>query len=81
MSDNLGGAFDPKKQAFSAQSEEYLVKKSWTGKNKTCWQCQKEKSPVGGHQKIIPGFYKFVCKDCCEINAQKKAANAVRSQS
>lgn len=72
MSDNLGSAFNPKKQALGAQSEEYLAKKSWTSKKKTCWQCQKEKSPVGGHQKIIPGFYKFVCKDCCEQNLQKK---------
>ena len=72
MSDNLGSAFNPKKQAFDAQSEEYLEKKAWTGKRKTCWQCQKEKHTFGGHQKIMPGFYKFVCRECLEANAQKK---------
>jgi len=72
MSDNLGGAYNPKKQAISAQSEEYFVKKAWTGKKKTCWQCQKDKTTFGGRQKITSGFYKFVCKDCCEANLQKK---------
>lgn len=72
MSDNLGGAFNPKKLAIGAQTEELWVKKQWVGKKKTCWQCQKEKTTFGGHQKIIPGFYKFVCKDCLDANAQKK---------
>lgn len=72
MSDNLGSAFNPKKKAIGSRSDEYFVKKSWTGKKKTCWQCQKEKSNVGGHQVILPGFYKFVCKDCCDANTKKK---------
>lgn len=72
MSNNLGSAFNPKKQALGAQSEEYLAKKAWTSKKKTCWQCQKDKSTFGGHQKVASNFYKFVCKDCCEANLQKK---------
>jgi hypothetical protein len=72
MSDNLGTMFNPTSQAIHSRSEENRVKKSWAGKPKTCWQCQKDKSPLGGHIKAMPGFYKFVCKDCCEANAKKK---------
>lgn len=71
MSDNLGSAYDPKKNAVKGRSDEYFAKKTWTGKKKTCWQCQKEKSTVNGHIKIVPGLFKFVCKDCCEINKKK----------
>jgi hypothetical protein len=72
MSDNLGTAFNPKNQALYSRSEEVREKKSWAGKAKTCWQCQKDKSPAGGHVKAMPGFYKFVCKDCCEANTKKR---------
>lgn len=72
MSDNLGSAFNPKKSAIFNLSSESSVKKSWTGKKKTCWQCQKDKSTVGGHIKAAANFFKFVCKDCCDANAKKK---------
>lgn len=72
MSDNLGSAFNPKKQALSSQSDELIAKRAWTGKKKLCWKCQKEKTPFGGHQTITSGFYKFICKECCDA---KKAKN------
>ena len=76
MSDNLGTAFNPKKNALFSRSSELAAKKTWTGKKKTCWQCQKDKSPVGGYIKAAPNFFKFICKDCCEINLQKKKDTA-----
>jgi len=39
-----------------------------------CWACQKEKPTLGGRLNITPGFHKFVCKDCCDASAAKKAA-------
>ncbi len=72
MSDNLGSAYNPKKLAVNSQTEELFVKRSWTGKKKTCWKCQKDKTTYGGHQKILAGFYKFVCKDCLDLKNQEK---------
>ena len=71
MSDNLGGAYNPKKMALSSRSEELFVKKSWTGKKKTCWKCQKDKSTVGGFMRVAPNFFKFICKDCCDLKEQQ----------
>jgi len=71
VSDNLGSAYNPKKQALSSRSDELYVKRTWTGKKKTCWKCQKDKSPVGGHIRVFPGFFKFVCKDCLDAKKVK----------
>lgn len=65
MSDNLGSAFNPKKQALSSRAEELRIKKQWT-KKKICWKCQKDKHVVGGYLRIQPGLHKFICKQCCE---------------
>lgn len=71
MSDNLGGAYNPKKQALAAKSEELFVKRNWVNKKKLCWKCQKEKSMVGGFIRAAPGFFKFVCKECCDAKKAK----------
>ena len=71
MSDNLGSAYNPKKQALSSRSDELIATRAWTHKKKTCWKCQKEKSPIGGFTRILPGFFKFVCKDCCDAKKAK----------
>jgi hypothetical protein len=72
MSDNLGSTYDPKKMAILAKSAEIYANRQWSSNKKTCWSCQKDKQILGGHQKVTSGFYKFVCKDCCEENLQKK---------
>jgi hypothetical protein len=74
MSDNLNSAFDPKKMALSSKSEELFVKRSWTNKKKTCWKCQKEKQILGGHLKVAPNFFKFICKECCDLKKQQQEA-------
>lgn len=74
MSDNLGSAFDPKKQAFSSRSEELRIKRQWT-KKKTCWKCQKDKPVAGGSLTVRPNFFKFICKQCCEAKKAKDEAN------
>lgn len=40
---------------------------------KMCWRCQQNKSPIGGHMKIVPGLMKFICKDCMD----KKKESAI----
>ena len=35
-------------------------------KPRMCWACQKEKSTYQGKLVILPGFHKFVCKDCID---------------
>jgi hypothetical protein len=40
---------------------------------KLCWGCQKEKPSQGSHISMQPGLFKFVCKDCLDARAAKKA--------
>ena len=39
-----------------------------------CWACQKEKPTKQGMLRISAGFHKFVCKDCLDAKAARKAA-------
>ena len=73
MSDNLGGAYNPKKLAINSRTEELFVKRAWTGKKKTCWKCQKDKSTRDGYLNIKPGLFKFICKDCLDLKSQQES--------
>jgi len=45
--------------------------KKMISKPKMCWKCQKEKDTKDGYLKILPGLYKFICKDC--LDAKEKS--------
>jgi hypothetical protein len=47
--------------------------KKFGGKWKMCWSCQRDKSPVGGHIKVVPGLMKFICKDCMDKKKESLA--------
>jgi hypothetical protein len=50
-----------------------FAKQTMNNRKRMCWQCQKDKSPAGGHIKTFKGGpMKFICKECMEA---KKAKN------
>jgi len=53
--------------SFAKRDHEKWMRKQW----KMCWKCQKDKSPIGGYLRFMPGLYKFICKDC--MDAKEKA--------
>lgn len=48
------------------------ARQSMARRRKMCWSCQKEKSTVGGHLKIVPGLMKFVCAECVAAKKEKR---------
>jgi len=59
---------------ISATAPDTALRKAQNRHPQMCWACQKEKSTYGGKLTVLPGFHKFVCKDCCDASAAKKAA-------
>jgi hypothetical protein len=57
--------------AIAAAAQVQTVKRSAV--YKLCWGCQCSKSTLGGKQTLLPGFYKFVCKECVEAAQIKRA--------
>ena len=53
--------------SFAKSDHEKWMRKQW----KMCWKCQKDKSPIGGYLRFMPGLHKFICKDC--MDAKEKA--------
>jgi hypothetical protein len=58
--------------AIAAAAQVSTVKRSAV--YKLCWDCQCSKSTAGGKIKLLPGFHKFVCKECVEAAQIKRAA-------
>ena len=67
-------SFDILASNVHATAPELALQRYKNSKPKMCWACQKEKSIYGGKLTVLPGFHKFVCKDCCDASAAKKAA-------
>jgi hypothetical protein len=62
------------KSNIFATSDLLKLNASQNVKKKLCWACQKEKHTKDGHVNIQPNFFKFVCKDCLDAKAAKKAS-------
>ena len=41
-------------------------------KSKLCWGCQTNKKTTGGKITMLPGFFKFVCKECVTAARERK---------
>ncbi len=47
------------------------LQRNMNRKRKLCWACQKDKTVLGGHLTLQPGFSKFVCRDCVALKKEK----------
>jgi hypothetical protein len=57
-----------------AAISDVYTKQEYAVRRKLCWQCQKDKSPIGGSIKTWAGGSKFVCKSCMDLALLKKDA-------